>query len=329
MEQNRLVIAVVAILFLGICVVITVYFIRREKHLLRQLEKMLDQAIEGTFEEEHFDESKLSSIESSMWRYLCDQHMAYEKLTTEKEQIQEQISDLSHQTVIPISNILLYTQLVEENLSSQTVKNQSEWREETMEELAAIREQTEKLDFFIETLVRLSRLETGMIHVTVKKQSIRPLLSAIQSQFEPKAEQKNIHFCVENADETAVFDLKWTIEAVANLVDNAIKYTPFGGEVTVSSIPYSFFVRIDVKDNGIGISETEQANIFTRFYRSLEVNQEPGVGIGLYLAREVMKAQHGYIKVCSKTGEGSVFSLFLLKEHSSDVTDNPEEFLIS
>ena len=80
---------------------------------------------------------------------------------------------------------------------------------------------------------------------------------------------------------------------------------------------YSSFVRMDVTDNGIGIAETEQASVFNRFYRSEMVSEEPGVGIGLYLAREVMKAQDGYIKVSSRIGEGSQFSLFFLKEEIS------------
>lgn len=319
MEQNTLImIAVTAFgVLAGICIFVTAYFIRREYRLLNRIQKMLDDAIEGAFEDKHLDESKISAIENSMWRYLCDNHMAYQKISAEKEQIQELISDISHQTVIPISNIMLYSQLIEENLSSQILSNRPETVEETVEELAAIREQTEKLDFLVESLVKLSRLEIGIINVTVKKQSIAPMLRAVQNQFEPKAERKRIRFQVENTDKIAVFDLKWTIEAVANIVDNAIKYTPLGGEVAISVTSYSFFVRIDVKDNGIGISETEQANIFTRFYRSLDVNQEPGIGIGLYLAREVIKVQNGYIKVNSKVREGSVFSLFLPKEEMS------------
>ena len=75
--------------------------------------------------------------------------------------------------------------------------------------------------------------------------------------------------------------------------------------------------RVDVKDTGPGIPEAEQANVFTRFYRSPAVSDKPGVGIGLYLAREVMKAQDGYIKLTSKPGEGSTFSLFFRHEEIS------------
>ena len=94
-------------------------------------------------------------------------------------------------------------------------------------------------------------------------------------------------------------------------MDNAIKYTPDGGNVRVKAEEYSFFVRIDITDNGIGIEKEEIPKIFGRFYRSLSVADQPGVGIGLFLAREIIQAQKGYIKVASETGKGSTFSVFL------------------
>ena len=136
-------------------------------------------------------------------------------------------------------------------------------------------------------------------------------------QFQEKAGKRGITLIIADTEESAVFDLKWTIEAVANIVDNGIKYTKRGGSVKIQVESYSSFVRMDVTDNGIGIAETEQASVFNRFYRSEMVSEEPGVGIGLYLAREVMKAQDGYIKVSSRIGEGSQFSLFFLKEEIS------------
>lgn len=120
-----------------------------------------------------------------------------------------------------------------------------------------------------------------------------------------------------DTDENAAFDKKWTMEAAANIIDNAMKYTPYGGSVTIRVFSYASLVRVDVADNGIGIPEAEQANVFLRFYRSKMVSDRPGVGIGLYLAREIMKAQNGYIKLSSKAGEGSTFSMFFLKEEIS------------
>ena len=101
------------------------------------------------------------------------------------------------------------------------------------------------------------------------------------------------------------------VQALYNIVDNGVKYTPVGGEIRLSANRYELFFRIDIADNGIGIAEEEQAKIFTRFYRSPMVLGEEGVGIGLYLSREIITAQGGYIKVVSKQGQGSVFSVYL------------------
>lgn len=126
------------------------------------------------------------------------------------------------------------------------------------------------------------------------------------------AEKKNIQIQVSCSESIKAYhDSKWTSEAFINILENAIKYTPTGGKVDVIVIQYEMFTRIDISDTGIGISENEINNIFKRFYRSNEVSQYEGVGIGLYLAREIISSQGGYIKVKSQLNEGSVFSVFL------------------
>lgn len=137
------------------------------------------------------------------------------------------------------------------------------------------------------------------------------MLETVIEQATPKAIGKNIALTVDSRDVEAVFDPKWTVEALYNIVDNAIKYTPSGRSVQLSVTPYQLFCRIDVADTGLGISEDETAKIFSRFYRSQEVTDKEGVGLGLYLAREIITAQGGYIKVKSRLGVGSVFSVFL------------------
>lgn len=293
-------------------ILIAVFFWKKERKTIRQLQKMLDHAIAGKALDVQLDESKTATIENDMWRYICDKEVFEQNVRREKMQIQSKISDISHQAVIPISNIILYSQLAEEEIRTRDREKSC-----VLEEMAAIQEQAEKLDFLIETLVKLSRTETGMIHVNKKYQLLQPILDTIRIQFQEKAEKKGVQLLIENTGESAVFDLKWTIEAVANVVDNGIKYTKSGGIVKIHVESYSSLVRMDVTDDGIGISEMEQASIFHRFYRSEMVSEEPGVGIGLYLAREVMKTQDGYIKVSSKIGEGSQFSLFFLKKEIS------------
>ena len=315
MNENVVITVLAAVILFLICGLagVIIYFTRREKKFAGSMEDMLEDAVSGRFQEQHLDESRMSVIENTMWRYLCDHERKVSRMTKEREQMQEQISDISHQAVIPISNIMLYSQLLEEWTEAQNPED----RQNIRDALTAIGEQAETLDFLIESLVKLSRLETGIIRVNVRKQPLQAVLDAIRNQFQAIAARKEIRLEVTDTGEMAAFDLKWTIEAVANIVDNAIKYTPRGGNVAVRVQSYPSLVRMDIADNGPGIPEAEQAEVFLRFYRSETVSDSPGVGIGLYLAREIMRAQNGYIKLSSKIDEGSTFSLFFMKEEMS------------
>ena len=99
-----------------------------------------------------------------------------------------------------------------------------------------------------------------------------------------------------------------------NVLDNAVKYSPAGTKVLLSVQEYQMYHMISVKDHGIGIPEEEQPEIFARFYRSPGVQREEGVGIGLYLTREILKKENGYMKVRSSPGEGAEFMLFLYRQ---------------
>lgn len=118
--------------------------------------------------------------------------------------------------------------------------------------------------------------------------------------------------CPEHLD--ARHDRKWTSEALFNILDNAVKYTPAGGQIRVSVEGLEMYVKINIADTGIGISEQHQGTIFKRFYREDAVHDVEGIGIGLYLAREIMTLQEGYIRVASEIGQGSTFSVFLLRK---------------
>ncbi len=300
-------------LSLGLLLLIGYHFFRnnQERTTLLHLHKMLQQAISGDFHPQKFDESQLSSIENHMYRYLTDNYHSKQSLEQQKKKIQTMITDLSHQTTTPISNILLYSEILEEQLNSD-LKNSN--LSELQDEISSIVEQTQKLDFLVQSLVKVSRLEQGIITIHPATQNLMPLFHAIQDAYKEKANQKNQQFIVPSStDLSANFDLKWTNEAIGNIVDNAIKYTDCGGLITLSVVDYELFTCIHITDSGIGIKESEIAQIFQRFYRSPDVNNASGTGIGLYLSREIIQSENGYIKVQSEYGKGSTFSIYLPK----------------
>ena len=300
---------------------------KREKKLKISILQMLEEASSGLFQEKRFDETSVSEVENRMWNYLENRQTAMERIERDRQRMQSQISDIAHQAVLPVSNIVLYTQLLEENLSNgftgtkiNEIENVQLTKAEVSEiisEITAIRDEIGTLDFLIQSLVKLSRMENGIINLNAEKQQIKPMLDLVKQQFAIKAKNKGIDFLIEDTEEMAVFDRKWTLEAEANIVDNAVKYTQEGGRISIHTEVLPSLVRIDITDTGIGIREEEQGAVFSRFYRSAEMSNSRGVGIGLYIAREVMRAQNGYIRLRSEYGSGSTFSLYFLKDEMS------------
>ena len=221
----------------------------------------------------------------------------------EKEELQSLVSDISHQTKTPIANL---------KLLNDTMLTRPLTEEKRKEFLQATGTQLDKLDFLIQGMVKTSRLETGVI--TLEKQDAvigDTLVSAINGVLAPM-EQKEINLSVDcPSDLTISHDSRWTSEALFNILDNAVKYTSAGGSIQVRVRDWEMYLRIDVTDTGRGIPEHSQGTIFKRFYRDEAVHDIDGVGIGLYLAREIITMQGGYITVESKVGEGSTFSVFL------------------
>ena len=277
---------------------------KKMRRIMDSLDTMLNHAIDGDFTPDVFDESLLSAVEAKMASFLSACAVSSENLTEEKDKIKSLISDISHQTKTPIANILLYSQLLAEH----------DLPEDCGVCVNALNTQAEKLDFMIGVLVKSSRLETGIITVNSQKAPVQTLLDDAIAQIRYKYDEKGIVIEEQTISGTAFYDPKWTGEALFNVLDNAVKYSPCQSFIKISTMPYELFLRIDISDEGIGIREEEQSKIFQRFYRSPSVAHQEGAGIGLFLTREILGKGGGYIKVSSNTGQGSTFSIFLPTE---------------
>lgn len=293
-----------SVLAAAAAVVYAIVVKRNASGTIDRLNDMIDKAEEGEFKASDFSESEVSALESRFADFLDSSLASKANMAEEKDRIKTMISDISHQTKTPIANLLLYSELLSEG---------EELSPEGKESVEMIHSQTEKLRFLIDSLVKLSRLESGIVAIDAKKNSLKELLDSVVAELGVKASEKGLKLTGpsdDSSDVEAVFDMKWTREALINIVDNAIKYTD-SGSVEISLSTTAVFARIDVKDSGIGISEEDSAKVFQRFYRSSEVSQREGVGIGLYLAREIITDEGGYIKLSSVKGEGTTFSIFV------------------
>lgn len=273
---------------------------KQERELLMRLNLLIENALIGKDIREVYDESFLSRIEGRFLEFLNHSYLVKSKLKGEQEKIKELISDISHQTKNPIANLRLYTELLMEEPLPDSAK-------ESTKQLSA---QVEKITFLIDSLIKMSRLESRIIKLNPKKQSIKKLLEKIENQFVHQARSKNLSFLIESVDADANYDLKWTAEAIGNIVDNAIKYTDEGA-VRISVHPLEMFLKLEISDTGFGIPSEEREKVFQRFYRSDRVIEREGLGIGLYLSRNIMSLQGGYIQLSCNPDMGSNFSVFL------------------
>ena len=273
----------------------------QRRRTLRRVSAMLDRAIAGGFAEDRFDESELSAVEGRLARFLRGSAAAQKTAESEQAAVKSLIADISHQTRTPLANLVLYASLLSESELDPGQRAQVE----------TISVQAEKLSFLIRELVKASRLEAGIVAPTPGINPVLPLMEDAAAQARGAAGNKRIELTVEGVDGEALFDPRWTGEALFNIVDNAVKYSPEGGSVAVTAQMLDSFCRIDVADSGPGIPESEQAGIFDRFYRGAGTGAVDGLGLGLYLSREILARQGGYIRVRSRVGEGSVFSLYL------------------
>ena len=284
---------------------LTLFFAKRLSQFTSDLCQTMDSMISGGQEPARAEdrETIFARISYRLSRLYSILQESRRKVNEERRELQTLVSDISHQVKTPVANLKMVT----DTLLAKPVTEQ-----ERLDFLQGIRSQTDKLEFLVQSMGKASRLEIGAVTLEKKDAPLLDTLAQAMSGIVYGAEQKGISVEVQCPDDLRVsHDSKWTAEALFNLLDNAVKYTPAGGKISVSVEQWEMYVKLDLADTGKGIPESRQAAIFRRFYREEEVHDQPGVGIGLYLAREIVTRQGGYIKVTSEVGGGSTFSVFL------------------
>lgn len=269
--------------------------------LSETIQHMIDESSGDAFTE--LEDTMLSKLQSQIVKLsdILKSHSLRQR--EEKESIKALISDISHQLKTPLTNLQLYNDFLLDP------KLPSDKRHAFTQNMQS---QIEKLNWLMESLLKLSRLETGIINLNITRKPIsQTILQAIRMVY-LKAEQKQMSISFEGDESLQIsHDPTWTQEAIFNVLDNAVKYSPAGTEISVTLSQFELFCRIDIADKGSGIPESEYAKIFQRFYRGENAQNSEGVGIGLFLSRKIISEQGGYMKVRSEIGSGTVFSVFL------------------
>ena len=249
------------------------------------------------------EETLFSRLHTRLRRLYEVMEKTKRRVETQRQELQSLVSDISHQVKTPVSNLKMLVDTLlkkpippaEQQLFLQDMGNQ-----------------LDKLDFLFGAMVKSSRLETGMIALAPVCCRIYDTLAQALAGIVYKAEQKGISVAVDCPETLQIYhDSKWTAEALFNILDNAVKYTPPGGHIAIGVEQWEFYGKISIADTGPGIAEANHAAVFRRFYREEAVHNTEGLGLGLHLAREIMTRQGGYIKLVSTPGCGATFGVFL------------------
>lgn len=248
------------------------------------------------------EDSAVSKLQAKVIKLVRVLSKKNQQAVMEQENIKSLVSDLSHQLKTPISNLVMYSDFLKDDMLT---------KETRAEYISALCQSVERLRFLSESMIKISRLESGLIQLNMQKQSInKTVLKAVKDVY-PKAKEKKIEivYC-EEKNVLVNCDSNWTAEAVFNLLDNAVKYSAAGSKVYLCVKCYQMFTAIEVRDENPPLPEAERAQIFSRFYRGANSKGKEGIGVGLYLAREIAVRQGGYMKL-KCTEEGNIFSIVL------------------
>lgn len=225
-----------------------------------------------------------------------------EKAQKERDQIKELIAETAHQLRNPLANMEGYLELLQEEELS---------REEKEIYLEALCASEARIRFLTEGFIKISRLENHVVQIKKEQGDLTATVLNSLLQVRKYAQEKQIIFSVQGEEGLCVsHDAKWLGEAVYNLLDNSVKYSQNGGKVEINISKNEMFAQIAVGDFGIGIEHEEMNLIFQRFYRGKRAEKQPGFGLGLYLAREIVLQHGGFMKAKEKEA-GLEISIFL------------------
>lgn len=221
-----------------------------------------------------------------------------------KKFLKNTISDISHQLKTPLAALNIYTGLIQ---------NEAEGLP-TIQEFSRLSEQElDRIESLVQNLLKITKLDAGMIVLEKSLENVSEIAESVRKHFLFRADQEGKEICLSGSGETIFLcDRSWMIEAISNLVKNALDHTGEGGCIRIEWRVSASMVQIAIKDNGSGIYPEDLHYIFKRFYRSRYSKDTQGIGLGLPLAKAIVEAHNGTIEVDSILGRGTSFAMNFL-----------------
>lgn len=301
--QTAMTILCLSVAGVGLCLGVGSFlYYRRQLRLFSNILNTFEKT--GELVEGENRETMESKLLSRLCRVLKRSRQKEEQTGKERQEMAELLSNLSHQLKTPLANFLLNTEILKEGRLSQ---------EEEKQFLLRNQEQAEKMQWLMKTLVKASRLEQGILVFDIFPASLVETLARSISSVYALAREKQISIETQGLKEcVCCHNPKWTAEAIGNLLENAVKYSPAGSKISIETEVMELYANVKITDEGPGIPKEEYNRIFRRFYRGEQAEQQEGSGLGLYLAQVILQREKGYITVSKGRDGGACFSVFLL-----------------
>lgn len=292
-------------LFLGILAIIA--YLQRRQRRIEELQRYMEKLSRGNYRlelEENADD-ELSGLRNEVYRLTVKLKESAALEQRRRQALADSVANISHQLKTPMTSMtVLLDNLTENEEMDQITRHRF---------LSEISRQLTGMSWLIATMLKLSRLEAGVVELQRAHVEAGQLVEKCVVRLQTAAEWREVCMDVQlQPGASLVVDENWTVEALCNIVKNAIEHSPAGSSVQIAASENEIYTEIRVTDSGTGISREEREKLFQRFYRGSNA-AEDSIGIGLALAKEVVEQQHGHIQVESQEGEGTVFSLKFMK----------------
>lgn len=295
------------LLVLSLGLLLVMRYLRKRQRRIEELQRYMEQLSRGNYRLElgENEDDELSGLRNEIYRVTVRLRGSAALEQRRRQALSDSVADISHQLKTPMTSMTILLDDLAENEEMDEVTR--------CRFLSEIRRQLTGMTWLVAAMLKLSRLEAGVVELERRPVQARLLVEKCFDNLQTTAEWREVRLEEElQPGASLTVDENWTVEALCNIVKNAIEHSPAGSSVQVATAENEVYTEIRVTDSGTGISQEEREKLFRRFYRGSGADRD-SIGIGLALAKEIVEQQHGHIQVESREGEGTTFFLKFMK----------------
>lgn len=300
--KKYLIINSVLILFFSI--LITLIFLKynkRKDHELNNITKYIEEINHKNYklDIDENSEDELSILKNEIYKTTVMLNEQAENSLKDKINIKKYLQDISHQLKTPLTSI---------NILLDNLIDNPDMPKDTRDDfIMEIKREITNINFLVQNILRLSKFEANTIDFIKKETTIKEIINTTVKNVSNICDLKNIEIIINNKCKNKITcDFKWQVEALTNILKNAVEYSPNNSNVLVECSDNNLYSEIRIKDFGKGMSKEEQKNIFKRFYKGKDSSKD-SIGIGLSLAKTIIEKDNGRVVVESKKENGTTF----------------------